>query len=122
MARVLIVDDDPMLCEVLDLFLSSDGHEVATAADGRSALAGLQDKPVDLAIVDLLMPVKEGFETILELKRLPPCVRVIAMSGGSALGSTDFLAMATKLGADEALRKPVRSEILRKTIAQCLAA
>ena len=120
MARVLVVDDDPMICESLDFFLSNDGHDVATVQDGSAALDNLRARPADIAIVDLFMPIKEGFETIRELKRYHPQTFVIAMSGGSRYNGTDLLSMAVKLGADQALQKPMASERLRETIAQCL--
>ncbi len=121
MARVLVVDDDPMICESLDFFLSNDGHDVDTATNGSAALDNLRARPADIAIVDLFMPVKEGFETIRELKRRFPKTCVIAMSGGSRYSGTDWLNMAVKLGADQALQKPMESERLRESIAQCLA-
>lgn len=120
MARILVVDDDPMICEALELFLSSDGHQVVTAPEGETALARVGRSPVDIAIVDILMPVKEGFETIRDLRRVRPELCVIAMSGGSMNRKTDFLTMAVKLGADKALPKPVESQVLRRTIDNCL--
>ena len=120
MAHILVVDDDPLICEALELFLANDGHEVVTAYEGQSALESLERHPFDIAIVDLLMPIKEGFETIRDLRRSQPELCVIAMSGGSTIRATDFLAMATKLGAHKALPKPVEGQVLRNTIAGCL--
>ncbi len=120
MASILVVDDDPLICEALELFLANDGHDVVTAYEGQSALERVERHPFDIAIVDLLMPIKEGFETIRDLKRSQPALCVIAMSGGSMIRSTDFLSMATKLGAHRALSKPVEGQVLRNTIAGCL--
>ena len=121
MARILVVDDDPMICDTIELMLSYDGHEVVTASEGATALASTADSPFEVAIVDILMPVKEGIETIQELRASLPRLFIIAMSGGSRIGGTDFLTMAVKLGADVALRKPVAGKVLRNTISDSLA-
>lgn len=119
MAHILVVDDDPMVCEALQLFLATDGHEVVTAFEGDSALDSVGRQPIDIAIVDILMPGKEGLETIRALRSRRPDLCLIAMSGGSSFRGTDFLSMALKLGADRALPKPVESAVLRETIAGC---
>ena len=120
MVKILVVDDDPDVCETLDLMLSSDGHDVVAVNDGDAALELAKMRTIDLAIVDILMPVKEGIETIQDMQKFNPETRIIAMSGGSQIRGADFLSMATKLGADVALRKPVGMEELRKAISDCL--
>ena len=87
--------------------------------DGESALAHAEGSRVDIAVIDILMPVKEGIETIIAFKRRFPETCVIAVSGGSLIGGVDFLSMAVRLGADHALQKPVRAMALRQTIAEC---
>jgi len=78
------------------------------AADGRQGTLLYRSDPVDLVITDLLMPVKEGFETIRELRQINADAKIIAISGGGRAGGADFLEMAKKLGADRAIAKPFR--------------
>jgi CheY-like chemotaxis protein len=108
MARILVVDDDHDICEVLAMGLKHAGHEVRVAADGASAL-----RPFDLIITDIFMPGKEGIETIMEIRRDFPAVKVVAMSGGGRTGDLHYLRDAVALGAVRTLRKPFgRAELL----------
>ena len=120
MARILVVDDEALVCEALEILLSRRGHEVTVANDGLVAVRENAARPADLAIVDILMPVKEGLETIRELRRDHPTIRIIAISGGSLIRDTDFLGMAAKLGADLSFRKPVEPKLLLRAVDACL--
>ena len=82
MARILIIDDDPVLRAVTERLLTDDGHEVCTAADGEEGLALLKGRDIDLVVLDMLMPRKDGFETLMEIRRLRSGPRVLAISGG----------------------------------------
>ena len=82
------------------------GHEVVEATNGVEGLAMFRAAPSDLVITDIIMPEKEGIQTIIELKRDFPNARVIAMSGGGRTRNTDFLRLASKCGADRVLAKP----------------
>lgn len=120
MARVLVVDDEALVCEAMAVLLSRRGHEVVVANDGVMALRAVAEHPADLAIVDILMPVKEGLETIRDLRRGHPAIKIIAISGGSLIRDTDFLSMAAKLGADLSFRKPVEPQVLLRAVDACL--
>ena len=106
--RVLIIDDDDLVRQTLRRVLESVGFQVVEAADGRQGTLLYRSDPVDLVITDLLMPVKEGFETIRELRQINADAKIIAISGGGRAGGADFLEMAKKLGADRVIAKPFR--------------
>jgi len=101
--RVLVIDDDESLRESLELFLASEGFEVAAAADGAAALAQLERAPVDVALCDLRMPGIDGFELLPQLLRIAPGLTVILMS---AYGGRDLAIEALKRGAYDYLAKP----------------
>lgn len=113
MPIIVVVDDDEEVRQTLVRILEGVGHTVHPAADGDSGIALCDSVAPDLVITDILMPEKEGIETIRELKRLHPSLRIVAISGGGRAGILDFLDMARALGADEVLQKPFRrSELL----------
>lgn len=117
MASVLIVDDQDMVRRTLRLALESEGLDVREAGDGDEALRLYRKAPADVVITDIVMPNKEGIETIFELRRFSPRVKIIAMSGRDTV---DFLDMARKLGADHALRKPFEMRLLVTLVRSCL--
>src|SRR5579871_4892283 len=86
--------------------LAEQGHSVEQAAEGRSALKLLNSLAPELIITDLLMPEKEGIETIIEIRKKNPKVKIIAISGGLRGGKIDLLELASKVGADRTLAKP----------------
>ena len=106
MARILIIDDEPSVRELLITMLMEEGHEVVEAADGKAGLRLLQERPADLVITDLIMPEKEGIETIMDLRRDFPDVKIIAMSGGGIIQAQDYLGMAQGMGAHRVFEKP----------------
>jgi signal transduction histidine kinase/ActR/RegA family two-component response regulator len=117
-ATVLVVDDDAALCDVLARMLVEGGHEARIAHDGRQALLAATTGPADVVLCDMLMPEKEGLETITELRRHRPTLPIIAMSG--ALRGESYTGMALKLGAVGALRKPFGAQELLDLVAQAL--
>lgn len=121
MKTILLVDDDNDFRETLGRVLVRAGYEVRQATNGREAVTLYREAPADLVITDLIMPEREGIETILELRRLQPEVRVIAMSGGGRVGPGDYLRMAQSLGAKRTLSKPFPSDQLIKAIEDVLA-
>lgn len=110
MARILIADDEEDFSLLLKRALAAAGHESRVAKDGNVALAALKAAPVDLAIVDIYMPGKDGIETIQEIRRQFPSVKIIAITGSLAKTSSSLLVMAQKLGAHQALSKPFSVE------------
>ncbi len=121
MSRILVIDDDAALLLALETFLSSAGHAVVTAADGAIAAKLFRAEPFELVITDMVMPNREGIETVIELHREYPDVGVIAMSGG-AHASPTYLGLAARLGAHRTLAKPFSLPQLATAIAETLAA
>lgn len=106
MARILIVDDDRLLRDATRAVLEEEGHEVVEADDGVEALRLHLAEQADVVICDLFMPGQDGIETIRELRRDFPALRIIAVSGGGYSGAIDVLKMARLIGASEVLSKP----------------
>ena len=123
MARILVIDDEEDVRTVMKGVLQSAGHEVACASDGEQGLATLRRSGANLVLTDILMPEKEGLETIREIKEQFPSVKVIAMSGGGRkLRSTGHLFTADELGANAVLRKPFDAAVLLKSVEDVLRA
>ena len=107
MANILVIDDEASMRRFVAMALEKQGHAVAEAADGTEALRILSGQAIDLVITDLLMPETDGIETIMELRRLYPAIKIIAVSGGGEYQSgAGFLRAAESLGADLTLTKP----------------
>jgi len=121
MARILVIDDEPSVRDLLNSMLSDEGYEVMEAADGKLAMKLLQEQPADLVITDLIMPEKEGIETIMDLRRDFPEVRIIAMSGGGIIEAKDYLGMARGMGAHRVFEKPFRVADMLNAVRELLA-
>jgi CheY-like chemotaxis protein len=107
MAQILVIDDDAMLQRVLKEILLFLGHEVRQAFDGKEGVRLCRESPPDLVLTDILMPEQDGLQTIRELRRLCPEVKIIAMSGGSLVWpGIDSLSFASRFGARHVLHKP----------------
>ncbi len=121
MHRILIADDNDELLEFQRLFLTENGFNVLTAQNGSEAIKLIeQNDDIDLLVTDVLMPDKEGVETILELRRKRPDLPVIAISGGGHVGPIDYLQMASSAGAKATLSKPCPPSVLLSTIRSVL--
>jgi len=118
MARVLLIEDDPGVRTTVERLLSSAGHKVILAADGREGVRLFRANPADLVITDLVMPNQDGIETIIALTREFPKVPIIAMSGGSA--KEGMLSASALLGAVAVLEKPFSNEDLLDAVRQAL--
>ncbi len=106
MGRILVIDDEEQIRDMLRKALERSGHEVVEASNGKEAVRIYQSQPTDVVITGILMPEKEGLECILELRPLDPAVRVIAISGGSRLYTMDVLDVARRFGAQRTFWKP----------------
>ena len=114
MKRILVIDDDTQIREMLREILEREGYQVEDAKNGREASAIHRNKPTDLVITDLIMPEQDGIETIMEFIEKYPTIKIIAISGGGRIGSHDYLEMAQALGAAKTFRKPFkRAEIVQ---------
>ena len=115
-ARILLVDDEPAVREILRQALLAEGFEVETAANGSEAVLRMKERLFDLALIDLIMPEMDGIQTMLELRAMAPDIRMIAMSGGLTRGGGDFLPLARQLGAKAALSKPFEYRDLMESV------
>jgi len=114
MAKILIIDDDAQVRKFIRKIIENEGHEATEAQDGKVGIKLFKTESVDLVITDIVMPEKEGIETIMELKRNDPNVKIIAISGGGGqIGPGDYLRLAENLGAIFTIRKPfTRTEMM----------
>jgi DNA-binding response OmpR family regulator len=120
MARILLVDDEPLVLELFREILVLDQHDVTTAGDGNAAVAALSHGTFDLVITDLVMPDREGLETIMTLRHQYPQLPIIAMSGGGRGNSMDYLDLAAKLGARKTLAKPFSAQVLLDAVREVI--
>jgi CheY-like chemotaxis protein len=122
-ARILLVEDDDAVRGSLRKALVSAGYEVEEAADGDLAVAAYRRQRSDLVITDLVMPQKDGLAAIIELRRLDPAVKIIAMSGGGRmLGPGQlYLESARLFGALRLLAKPFNAAALLTAVSEVLS-
>lgn len=124
MQRVLVVDDDPMVCMAIEINLERHDFQVTIADGGEAGLRALEGATFDLMIVDIFMPHMRGFESIRIFHERAPAIPLIAMSGyafaGAETASPDFLRMTLELGATHCLRKPFTPQALLAAINDCL--
>jgi DNA-binding response OmpR family regulator len=113
MARILVVDDEPMVRRTVADILLRAGHDVAVAANGRDGEAAVGEGRPDIVILDILMPERDGIETILWLQRDHPGIGILAVSSA---GLFDFLGVARKLGAHASLDKPFSTRELLASV------
>lgn len=118
--KVLVVDDDPGMIEFVRETLSAEGFDVSSASSGDQGVRSAVRDFVDLIIVDILMPGKDGLETIMELRQRNSSAKVIAMSGGGAFHLANALTWAERMGAQRTLRKPFTPEELLAAVRETL--
>ncbi len=106
MAGILVVEDDDDLRIMLKESLERRKHKITEASNGREALNKFKSSITDLVITDLLMPEQDGIGLILELRKIKPGIKVVAISGGGKIGPSNYLDMAKALGADAVFPKP----------------
>jgi CheY-like chemotaxis protein len=117
-ASLLVVDDDPGIRKLFRAILAGAGYRVQDVEDGAQALAAMEERAFDMVITDLVMPEQEGIETIRQIRRRYPEVKIVAMSG--AFG-WEFLKIASFLGAGATLLKPVSESVLLSTVRRLLS-
>ena len=124
MPRVLVVDDDPMVCNTIEVCLTRKGFEVTVADGGEAGMRALEACDFDLMLIDVFMPHMHGFDSIRMFQERKPGVPVVAMSGyafANAERAPDFLRMTIELGAACCLRKPFTQEALLTVVNQCIS-
>lgn len=121
MARILVVDDDPMMRDLVTLVAEKDGHEIFSAEDGVKATLVLRAQPVELIITDIMMPGMDGFGVVQVAKEVQPDARIIVASGVSEKVPEHLTEVAfRKLGVDRFIPKPYRASQLRAAIREAL--
>lgn len=123
--HILVVDDDPMVCMAIEVYLQRNKFRVTIADGGEAGLRALGNEQFDLMIIDIFMPHMRGFESIRIFHERAPAIPLIAMSGYAFANlnspAPDFLRMALELGAARCLRKPFTPAALLTTINECLS-
>lgn len=116
MKRILFIDDNEPFRVSFSRILERQGFHVTQAGDGLVGLKRFKEELPDLVICDLIMPEMEGMETIQELLRARPDLKIIAISGGGRVNPLDYLKIAQMMGAVEKLAKPFSSDELISVI------
>lgn len=120
MARILVIDDEPSLREYVRAVLEKEGHEVEEARDGNEGLAACDREPVELALVDLIMPRKDGVRTIEELRKRHPRTAIVVVTGAAPVRWP--LRLIFEDPPLHMLVKPLNEQVLLGTIAEALGA
>ena len=119
--RILVIDDDEPFRKLVTVMLTSAGYGVQEASDGTVGLDSYRQQRADVVLTDILMPEKEGIQTIRELKQIDPQVKIIAMSV-SGEGRFGYLGVAMRMGAIRILPKPFTRDQLLAMVAEVIAA
>lgn len=120
-ARILVIDDEPTVLEMLRTFLERRGFDVVAAPHGDAGLQAHASQAVDLVVTDILMPQKEGFETIREFRKKYPDVKIVAISGGGRNDPHTYLKFAKTFGAHRTFAKPLDLDALVESINELLS-
>lgn len=121
MAKILIMDDDNQFRVMLRIMLENAGYkDIEEAENGNIGMKLIRNSHFDLVITDIIMPDKEGIETIIEIRKNFPAIKIIAMSGGGKVGADSYLVMAGHLGAGRTLSKPFQQSELVDAVRELL--
>lgn len=120
MASILVIDDEVQVRFAMRAVLEDAGHSVEEAATGTDGLAALNERAFDLVICDIIMPDKEGIETIGDIRALFPQQPIVAISGGGRIRKEDYLAVAAAVGASQTIAKPFTADTLLATVSAVL--
>jgi DNA-binding response OmpR family regulator len=120
MAKILVIDDEPAILLMLKKMLEKAGHKVDTASNGNEGIILFEKNKHDLLITDIIMPEKEGMETIIELRKKYPDLKIIAISGGGRINPEGYLPGAKLLGANMVFQKPLIQKEFLEAVAMLL--
>lgn len=120
MANILVIDDDPATRSTISLVLSKAGHKVCQAENGKFGMKRFMSGDLDLVITDMVMPDREGIETIIAMRKVDKRTKIIAISGGGQCDPSGYLEAAVALGANTALLKPFQNEHLLDVVGSLL--
>lgn len=116
MAKILLVEDDDLVRDMLSQVLTRASHDVITAANGEEAVTQLKQHEPDIMVTDIIMPKKSGITLISEVKEKHPHMEIIAISGGGRLDPTGYLDLSESIGASVSFEKPVDKTALLMAI------
>ena len=119
--KILLIDDDNHFREMFAELLRRNNYEVIETSDGRYATELYAEHRPALVITDIIMPEKEGIETILDLRRMHGNLKIIAISGGGRTNAMDNLRSARLLGADQTFEKPFENSDILKAIKEIIS-
>lgn len=114
--KILIIDDDELIRMTCRNILKKEGYTVVEAIDGNSGVRLFKSEKPDVVVTDMLMPDKEGLETISDILEIDPKAKIVAVSGGGSTQNMVFLKVAQQLGAGRVLKKPFKPSELIATI------
>jgi YesN/AraC family two-component response regulator len=106
---------------MLKKMLEKAGYSVLDASNGAIGLKIFLNNTVDLVITDIVMPEREGLETIRDLKKNNPDIKIIAMSGGGSIGPTEYLSLAKRFGVERTLKKPFTMKEVLTTVGELIS-
>ena len=121
MALILVIDDDDNIRRMVRRILEAAGHETVEGTGGNQGTRLFAERKPDLVITDIVMPDKEGIETILDIRKIDSDAKIIAVSGGGVDIGLNYLSVAGKLGATAVLAKPFRASELKDLVALVLS-
>jgi len=120
MKRILVIDDEAGARQLLRRLLEREGYFIVEAKDGEEGIALFRADPCDMIITDLVMPVKDGLKTILDVREFAPRVPVLAISGGGTIAKERYLSAAGFIERVETLAKPFTREELIEHVRRML--
>ena len=120
MARILVIDDDEIMNQLIIQWLTTAGYFAEGALDGAAGLKLWEAKPYDLIVTDIVMPEKEGLETIRIIRKTNKSIPVIAISGGGRNHPAGYLESARIFGADYTFEKPFEQDAFLAAVRDCL--
>lgn len=116
MAKLLLVEDDDLVRDMLTQVLKRASHQVLCASNGEEATELLKTEKPDIMVTDIIMPKKSGITLISEVKNRHPNMEIIAISGGGRLDPTGYLDLSETLGASVSFEKPIDNNALLMAI------
>lgn len=118
--RILVIDDEPTALDVICKILAHAGYETLVATNGQEGVDLFKQQPCDLVITDMVMPVKDGLQTILDLRVDSPELPIVAISGGGNISKERYLAVAGYLDKVVTVGKPFTVDTLINAVKQLL--
>lgn len=121
MSRILIVEDEEYMREMLVDTLEKEGYDVSIAVNGVEAIKAIEEETFDLIVTDIVMPEKDGLSTILQTKRDNENIKIIAISGGDrSFTGSSYLQIAKNIGVERTFQKPFNSKEFLRAVKEVL--